>query len=222
MSRRTRAKPPNALARRHIPRLDVNPVHPEPRKIRQAAGLLESGRVVVYPTDTIYGLGADLSSRAAIDALYTLRKLDPEKPLSLICRSLSDVGRYAVIPDDCFHFMRRHLPGPYTLILKATPDAPRLGKSKRRTIGVRVPDNPVAHALVDALGRPIISTSAIFDDAASSDPIILAETLDPQLVGLVLDAGLLTGVPSTVIDWTGEAPELVREGAGDVSELVSP
>jgi tRNA threonylcarbamoyl adenosine modification protein (Sua5/YciO/YrdC/YwlC family) len=210
------------LARRHIPRLDVNPVHPEPRKIRQAAELLSSGRVVVYPTDTIYGLGADMASRPAIDRLYELRQLDPQKPLSLICRSLSDVGRYAIIPDDCYGFMRRHLPGPYTFVLKATPDAPRMGKSKRRAIGVRVPDSPVARALIDALGRPIISTSAIFDDQPTSDPIILSEMLDPQIVGLVLDAGLLVGVPSTVIDWTGEVPELVREGAGDVSDLVPP
>lgn len=222
MSRSTRAKPSNGLARRHIPRLDVNSVHPEPHKIRQAAALLESGRVVVYPTDTIYGLGADMTSRAAIDRLYQLRRLDPHKPLSLICRSLADVGRYAVIPNDCYRFMRRHLPGPYTFILKATPEAPRMGKSRRRAIGVRVPDNAVAHALIDALGRPLISTSAIFDGDAPSDPIVLAETLDPQIVGLVLDAGLLFGTPSTVIDWSEEEPEVLREGAGDVSDLVAP
>ena len=214
MSRRTHAKPPNALARRHIPRLDVNPAHPEPHKIRQAAALLESGRVVVYPTDTIYGLGADSDSRVAIDRLYALRKLDPNKPLSLICRSLSDVGQYAIMSNECHRFMRRHLPGPYTFILP--------GKSRRRAIGVRVPDSPVALALIDALGRPIMSTSAIFDGEATSDPIVLVETLDPQVVGLVLDAGLLAGVPLTVIDWTEEDPQVVREGAGDVSDLGAP
>ncbi len=222
MSRRTRAKPSNALARRHIPRLDVNPVHPEPHKIRQAAALLEAGRVVVYPTDTIYALGADMHSRTAIDRLYQLRRLDPHKPLSLICGGIAEVGRYAVISNDCFRFMKRRLPGPYTLVLRATPEAPRMGKSKRRAIGLRVPDSPVATALVQALGRPLVSTSAIFDGDAPSDPIVLAETLDPQIVGLVLDAGLLFGVPSTVIDWTEEEPEIVREGAGDVSDLAPP
>jgi tRNA threonylcarbamoyl adenosine modification protein (Sua5/YciO/YrdC/YwlC family) len=222
VSRSTHAKAPHALARRNIPRLDVNAVHPEPHKIRQAAALVESGRVVVYPTDTIYGLGADLTLRPAIDRLYQLRRLDPDKPLSLVCRSLGDVGRFAIIPDDCFQFMRRVLPGPYTFVLKATPEAPRMGRSKRRTIGVRVPDSPVARALVDALGRPLISTSAIFDSQNGSDPIALAETLDPQSVGLVLDAGLLDGVPSSVIDWTDEEPVVLREGAGDVSDLVSP
>ena len=168
----------------------------------------------MYPTDTIYGLGADSESRSAIDALYTLRKLEPHKPLALICRSLADVGQYAIMSNDCHRFMRRHLPGPYTFVLP--------GKTKRRAIGVRVPDSPVALALIDALGRPIISTSAIFNGEVTTDPIILAETLDPQLVGLVLDAGLLTGVPSTVIDWTEEEPQVVREGAGDVSDLVPP
>lgn len=183
----------------------------------------------MYPTDTIYGLGADMTSRAAIERLYQIRELDPDKPLSLICRSLSDVGHYAIVPDDCFHFMRRHLPGPYTFVLTATPEAPRIGsvgssggKSKRRAIGVRVPKSPVALALIDALGRPIVSTSAIFNGEPSSDPIALAKTLDPESVSLVLDAGLLTGGASTVIDWTDEEPKILRRGAGDVSDLNPP
>lgn len=215
-------RPRTVLARRRIIRLDVRADHPEPYKIRQAVALLDAGRVVVYPTDTIYGLGAAVDERTAVDGLYQLRRLDPKKPLALVCANLSQASRYTIIDNECYRFMRRALPGPFTFILKASSDAPRwLGRSRRRTVGVRVPDSPVAQALVDQLGRPLISTSAIVDGIPErpSDPAALADRLDPQIVGIVLDAGLLDGVPSTVIDWSGDEPELVRQGAGDVSEL---
>lgn len=215
-------RPRTVLARRRIIRLDVRADHPEPYKIRQAVALLDAGRVVVYPTDTIYGLGAAVDKRQAVDGLYQLRRLAAKKPLALVCANLSQASRYTIIDNECYRFMRRALPGPFTFILKASSDAPRwLGRSRRRTIGVRVPNSPVAQALVDQLGRPLISTSAIIEGIPErpSDPVALAERLDPQIVGIVLDAGLLDGVPSTVIDWSGDAPELVRQGAGDVSEL---
>ncbi len=200
--------------------MEINPEHPEPHRIRQAVAKLESGQNVVYPTDTIYGLAAGVDHRAAVERLYRLRKLDRSKPLSLVCADLSEVSRYAVVDNDCFRVMKRVLPGPYTFILRATKAAPRLGQSKRKTVGIRIPAHPVAQALVQALGAPLLSTSGLGDPGADlSDPLSLAEAYAGTEVDLVLDAGILLGVPSTVVDWSGDGPEIVREGAGDVAAL---
>lgn len=208
------------MARNRVQLLEVNPEHPEPHRIRQAVARLESGSNVVYPTDTIYGLAAAVDQRPAVERLYRLRQLDRTKPLSLVCGDLSVVSRYAVVDNECFRAMKRVLPGPYTFILRATKAAPRLGQSKRKTVGIRVPDHPVAQALIEALGGPLLSTSSLGDPGNDlSDPFELAEAYAGTEVSLVLDAGILRGTPSTVIDWSTSEPELVREGAGPVDEL---
>jgi len=208
------------LATRRTTLLHVNTDHPEPHRIGQAVAHLQAGRIIVYPTDTLYGLAADIENRSAIDRLYSLRRLDPKKPLSLICADLPQVGQYAILDDDCYRFMRRVLPGPYTFILKATRAAPRMGQSRRRAVGIRVPANPVAQALVRALGRPILSTSAApHEEEAVTDPVELANLYGGRDVALVLDAGLAVNTPSSVVDWSGDAPEIIREGAGDLAEL---
>lgn len=208
------------VARNRVTRLEINAEHPEPHRIRQAVARLETGQPVIYPTDTLYGLGADVEKTAAVQKLYGLRRLDPKKPLSLVCSSLEEVGQYAVFSNDAFRFMRRHLPGPFTLILKATRRAPRMGQSKRRTVGVRIPDHPVALELVRALGRPLLSTSVEEETDRVQDPVEYAERFQAHDVGLILDAGILEGRSSTVIDWSDEEPELVRPGAGE-SDLFS-
>lgn len=209
-----------ALAKPRTTLLSIHPEHPEPHRIGQAVAHLEAGRVIVYPTDTLYGLAADIENRTAIERLYSLRRLDPNKPLSLICRDLSQVAHYAIMSDECYRFMKRALPGPYTFILKATREAPRMGQNRRRAVGIRVPASPVAQALVEALGRPVLSTSAAgLDEAAVNDPVELAGLYGPRDVALILDAGLLFGTPSTVVDWSQDEPELVRQGAGDVADL---
>ena len=207
------------VARNRVTRLEINAEHPEPHRIRQAVARLEAGQPVIYPTDTLYGLGADVEQTSAVQKLYGLRRLDPKKPLSLICASLEEVGQYAVFSNDAFRFMRRHLPGPFTLILKATRKAPRMGQSKRRTVGVRIPDHPVAIELVRTLGRPILSTSVEEETDQVQDPAEYAERFQAHEVGLILDAGILEGRSSTVIDWSDETPELIREGAGASPEL---
>lgn len=208
------------MATRRTTLLHVNADHPEPHRIGQAVAHLQAGRIIVYPTDTLYGLAADIENRGAIDRLYSLRRLDPKKPLSLICADLPQVGQYAILDDDCYRFMRRVLPGPYTFILKATRAAPRMGQSRRRAVGIRVPANPVAQALVRALGRPILSTSAApHEEEAVTDPVELANLYGGRDVALVLDAGLAVNTPSSVVDWSSDAPEIIREGAGDLSEL---
>lgn len=207
------------VARQRATLMEIHPEHPEPHRIQQAVAKLIDARVIVYPTDTIYGLGADISSRAAIERIYALRKLDPKKPLSLVCGSLSEASRYAVIENECYRVMRKVLPGPYTFILRATREAPKVGDLKRRAVGVRIPEHPVALALTQALGRPLVSASAIRDDAevTVSDPVHLADHYGSEGVALVLDAGQLAGTPSTIIDWTEDRPVILRRGAGDAS-----
>jgi tRNA threonylcarbamoyl adenosine modification protein (Sua5/YciO/YrdC/YwlC family) len=209
------------LAKARAQLLAIHPEHPEPHRIQQALAKLVDARVIVYPTDTIYGIGADIESRAAIDRIYALRKLDAKKPLSLVCASISDASRYAVIDDDCHRAMRRLLPGPYTFVLRATREAPRMGDQKRRTVGIRIPNSPVALALVRGLGRPLISASAIIEGAEldTSDPVELADHYGSEGVALVLDAGPLPGTPSSIVDWTEDTPRILREGAGAVSSL---
>lgn len=199
--------------------LPIHPEHPEPHRVQQAVQLLRDGEVIGYPTDTLYGLAADPSSVSAIGRLYTIRKLDPKKPLALVCASLSQISRYAVFDDACFRFMKRVLPGPYTFVLRATRDVPRMGQTKRRTVGVRIPQAPAATALVSTLGYPFLSTSATEAGAGPSDPWAVAEAYGGRSVPLVLDAGILPGTPSTVVDWSGDEPTVVREGAGPLFEL---
>lgn len=209
------------MARGRAPLLEVSSQHPEPQRVRQAVQRLKAEEVIVYPTDTIYGLAVDFESRAGMEKLYALRKLDPKKPLSLVCSSMSEASQYAVIHNNCYRFMRRALPGPYTFVLNASPNVPRTGDKKRRAVGIRVPESKVAQAIIEALGHPVWNTSAIFDDEEPdgvSDPKLLAERYG-EGVGLVLDAGILDGTPSTVIDWTNDEPVILRRGAGDVSEL---
>lgn len=170
--------------------------------------------MIGYPTDTVYGFAADISHRQAIDRLYGLRKLDPKKPLSLVCSDLSEVSRYAVVSDECFRFMKRVLPGPFTFVLRATREAPRLGQSKRRAVGIRIPAHPVARALVAGLGRPLVSTGIPLEDSPVSDPIELAERYVGRDVAMFLDGGISPGDLSTVIDWTEEEPVILRQGAG--------
>lgn len=179
--------------------------------------------LLVYPTDTLYGLGGRLSSHPALERIYALREMDRNKPLSVVCATVSEASRYAVIPDECFRVMRRLLPGPYTFVLPATRDVPKMGDKKRRTVGVRIPAHPVALALIEAMGEPMLSASAILDDDPPedqdiSDPRRLAERYGGE-VALVIDAGILRGGASSVIDWTGDEPVILRRGAGDLSLL---
>lgn len=209
------------MARGRAPLLEVSNEHPESNRVRQAVQRLKNDEVIVYPTDTIYGLAVDFESRAGMEKLYALRKLDPKKPLSLVCASLSQASEYAVIHNACYRFMRRALPGPYTFILTASPNVPRTGDKKRRAVGIRVPESKVAQAIIEELGHPVWNTSALYDDAEPddvSDPKLLAERYGDG-VGLVLDAGILDGTPSTIVDWTGDEPIVLRRGAGDVSDL---
>jgi tRNA threonylcarbamoyl adenosine modification protein (Sua5/YciO/YrdC/YwlC family) len=198
--------------------VEVNPDNPEPRKIRRAVDALEAGEVIAYPTDTSYGLGCDLFNKKAIDRLYQIKGLDRSQKLSFVCQDLRDVARYAVMHDHVFRILKRYLPGPYTFILDATREVPKIIQTPRKAVGIRVPDHAVALELTRELGRPIISTTAArHGDEPTPDP----REIDQMFRGLslVLDVGSGGLVPSSVVDLTGSEPSVVRKGAGDVSEF---
>lgn len=197
--------------------IHLNAKHPEPRKISQAVAALERGAVIAYPTDSVYGLGCDLLSKRGIEALYRMKGMRHDQLLSFVCPDLSDIARYAIVGDAAYRVMRRLLPGPYTFILAATKEVPRVLRMKRKTVGVRVPSHPVTLALTSALGRPLVSTSASIDGEFLIDPREIEERF-PELE-LVLDAEDVGLTPSTVIDLSGEEPVLVRAGAGPVDFL---
>ncbi len=194
--------------------LEVNPRHPEPRKIQKAVDALERGGVIGYPTDTVYGLGCDLFQKKAIDSLYRIKGMKKDQKLAFICPNLSEVAKYAVVDDYAYRLLKKYLPGPYCFILDATREVPRVIQNKRKQVGVRIPDHPVTQALTQALGRPIISTTAVRQDADPDPDPRFVDTTFPGLE-LVLDAGACGLTPTTVVDLTGDEPVVLREGAGD-------
>lgn len=198
-------------------RLEINRQHPEPRKIEKAASILRDDGVIAYPTDTVYGLGCDIKSKKGVERIYRIKRMKPEQPLAFICPDLGDLAKYAVVDDRTYRLMRRLTPGPYCFILEATREVPRILQMKRKTVGIRVPHDEVALALVRALGNPIVSTTASLEGEPLADP----GEIDDAFKGLdlVLDGGYGGLTPSTVLDLTGEDIVVVREGAGPVDTL---
>jgi tRNA threonylcarbamoyl adenosine modification protein (Sua5/YciO/YrdC/YwlC family) len=198
--------------------LAINPDHPEPRKVQRTVEVLERGGVIAYPTDTVYGIGCDLTNKHAIDRLYTIKRMERSHPLAFVCPDLSDIARYAMVDNQVYRVLRRFLPGPYTFILPATREVPKLVQMKRKTVGIRVPASETARALARALGRPIISSTAA---RTGEDPMVDPHEIAQAFKGLdlVLDAGAGGLVPTTVIDLTESPPVIVREGAGSVEDF---
>ena len=199
--------------------LPVMPESPEPRKIRRAIDALEAGEVIGYPTDTVYGLGCDLMNKKAIDRLYQIKRMDKDHNLAFICPDLSEIARFAVVENQVYRVLKRFLPGPYCFILEATREVPKIVHMKRKTVGIRVPNNRVILDVVRGLGRPIISTTA---QLPGEEPFIDPKDIDRAFkgLGLVLDVGAGGMVPTTVIDLTTSPPTIVREGAGPIDEFV--
>lgn len=199
--------------------VEIQPQHPDPRKVQRAVDALEAGDVIGYPTDTVYGLGCDLLNKRAVDRLYAVKRMPRTHPLAFICPDLADIARYAIVEKPAYRILRHYLPGPYCFILEATREVPKLVLSKRKTVGIRVPNHPVTLALVRTLGRPIISTTAQLD---GGEPFVDAAEIDDAFpgLGLILDAGGGGTVPTTIIDLTQTPPAVIREGAGDVQDFL--
>lgn len=198
--------------------LSINVDHPEPRKIRRAVEALQAGGVIAYPTDTVYGLGCDLTNKHAVERLYSIKGMDRSHPLAFVCPDLSDIARYAMVDNQVYRVLRRFLPGPYTFILEATRDVPKLVQMRRKNVGIRVPACEATRALVRELGRPVISSTAA---RPGEEPLVDPHEIDALFRGLalVLDGGAGGLVPTSVIDLTTAPPTIVREGAGAVDEF---
>lgn len=195
----------------------IHPVDPQPRLVKQAVRILRDGGVIAYPTDSIYALGCALDEKPAVQRIQWLRETDKDHNFTLVCRDLSDIGTYARVDNIVFRLLKAHTPGPYTFILKATGEVPRrLQNPKRKTIGIRVPDNAIVRALLDAHGEPILSSTLMLpdDELPLSDPEDIRERLEHH-VDLVIDGGNCGLEPTTVVDLSEGPPRILRRGRGD-------
>jgi tRNA threonylcarbamoyl adenosine modification protein (Sua5/YciO/YrdC/YwlC family) len=197
----------------------VDIYYPDREQILHAVDILKNGGVIVYPTDTIYGLAADILNKEAVLKIFKIKKVSKQKLLSLIFSDLKGIADWAHIPNGAFRLMKRVLPGQYTFILPASKELPKSIVQKRTTMGVRVPDSEVVRRLVDELGRPLLSSSVPKGaDDYFTDPGEIAERYNHE-IDLILDGGIMPTLPSTVVDFTVDPPEILREGAGDVNVL---
>jgi len=191
--------------------LSINADNPQQRLINRVCSVLEEGGVIVYPTDTFYGIGCNLFNKRGIQLIYRLKNRPLKKPFSFLCDSLKEVSRYALVSNYAYKTMKRLLPGPYTFILEGTRLVPKIMLTKRKTVGIRVPDNSICLDIIRTFGRPIISTSAVFDDPQS-----IKEAYG-SFLDVIIDGGVLYQSPSSVVSLIDDIPEVIREGKGDVS-----
>ena len=196
--------------------IKINPQNPQERLLRQAVEALLGGGLIAYPTDTTYAVGCDLYNLKGIAKIYQIKRRPTSKPFSFICHDLKNISEYAQVGNYAYKVMKRLLPGPYTFVLEASRQVPKILQTKRRTVGIRVPDHPIALELVGLLGHPIISTSASLSDGqVESDPYEIEDRFKPHLT-LVIDAGIIPPSPSSIISLIDDAPEVIREGKGPV------
>ena len=200
--------------------LSINPVNPQPRRIQQVVDVLQNDGIIIYPTDTVYGLGCSIFSKKAIKRLYQIKKVNQKKPLTFICSNQTEVQEYTQgIPTDVFKLLRRKLPGPYTFVFKASKIVPKMMLTPRSTVGLRWPDHPIANEIVSAFGHPILSSSLrISEDELYEDPQEIHEKYKKQ-VDLIVDGGAIFAENSTIIDFSHGTVEISRMGKGSVEWL---
>ena len=197
--------------------IQLHPQNPQPRLIKQVAECLKDGGVIIYPTDTIYGLGCDINQHKGIERICKIKNVDPQKAqLSFICRDLSHLSDYTkTIDTPLYRMLKSYLPGPYTFILPASKQVPKILQSKKSTVGIRVPDNIICRHILDELGNPILSASLPGDMVEEyTDPEVIYENFGDK-VDFVIDGGIGSMVPSTVVDCTTSEWEIIRQGLGE-------
>ncbi|MDH5547774.1 MAG: L-threonylcarbamoyladenylate synthase [Gammaproteobacteria bacterium] len=201
----------------------IHPENPQQRLIAQAVAIIRSGGVVIYPTDSCYALGCHLGDKGAVDRIRRIRGVNSQHDFTLVCRDLAEVGVYARLDNVAFRMIKNITPGPYTFILPATGEVPRrLLNPKRKTIGVRIPDNAIVRSLLDSLGEPIMSTTLSLpgEEFPMSDPYDMRDTLGNQ-VDLIIDGGNCGLEATTVVSLLDGVPEVLRQGKGDVSGIIT-
>jgi len=200
--------------------LSINNQNPQMRLIRKAIEILQDGGIIIYPTDTVYGMGCDLFNKRGIEKIYEIKRRKKKQPLSFVCADLKDISQYAKVSDYAYKTMKRLLPGPYTFILEASRLVPKIILPKRQTTGIRVPDNRICLSLVGELGHPIISTSVTVENGeVLSNPYEIKEQFG-HCVDLIIDGGNLVSEPSSVISLVDDSIDIIRVGKGDVSTLI--
>lgn len=198
--------------------LEIHPTNPQGRKIEMVADVLRKGGVVAYPTDTVYGFGCDIQDKKALERIYRVKRMPKDHPVSFVCPDLRDISRYAVVDDWAYRVMKRLLPGPYTFVLPATREVPRMVMRKQKTVGIRVPEHPITQALLAALGSPIISTSVSREGESFYDAEEIHRVFGRE-VDMVVDGGERGLVPSTIVDLSGGTAQVLREGLGPVDAI---
>jgi len=202
--------------------LEINPLHPQPRLVSRVADVLRSDGVIVYPTDTVYGLGCDINSKKALERVRRIKKIDNKRHLSFVFSDLKTIAHYAQVDDNSYRILKRYLPGPYTFVLKATRLVPRIVLTKRNEVGIRIPDNRICQSLLQELGNPILSSSVRLPDDQLLDHPREIEAMYKGQVDLVVDGGVFLPEPSSVISLLDDVPQVVRVGKGDVNAFLSP
>ena len=195
----------------------INPENPQQRLISRVADILKDGGLIAYPTDTYYGIGCDIMNKRAIERIYKLKQRNKNQPFSFICADLKNISQYAKVSNYAYKTMRRLLPGPYTFILTGSKLVPKIMLTRRKTAGIRVPANNICLALVEALGNPVISTSATMPDGDVFHDASLIHDHFGSRIDAVIDGGPVAGMPSSVVSLEDDVPKIIREGLGDVS-----
>ncbi|MBL7179051.1 MAG: L-threonylcarbamoyladenylate synthase [Pseudomonadota bacterium] len=199
--------------------IEINHRNPQQRLIAKVVEMIKKGGIIAYPTDTYYGIGCDIMNKKAIEKIYLLKQRNTTKPFSFICSGLKHISDYAKVSNYAYKTMKRLLPGPYTFVLEGSKLVPKIMLTKRKTAGIRVPDNSICLALVEALGNAIINTSASMPDGTIFfDPSLIHDFFQSS-IDVVIDGGPVPGYPSSVISLMDDIPEVIREGRGDVSSF---
>ena len=200
--------------------IEINTKNPQQRLITKVVEVIKNGGIIAYPTDTYYGIGCDIMNKKAIEKIYLLKQRDKIKPFSFLCSDLKNISHYAKVSNYAYKTMKRLLPGPYTFVLEGSKLVPKIMLTKRKTAGIRVPDNSICLELVKELGNPIISTSASMPDGTLFfDPSLIHDYFQSR-IDIVIDGGPVPGFPSSVISLINDMPEVIREGRGDVSLFI--
>ena len=197
--------------------LKINPINPQERLLCKVGEVLKKGGIIAYPTDTYYGIGCDIMNKRTIEKIYQLKQRSKNKPFSFICSDLKNISNYAKVSNYVYRTMKRLLPGPYTFVLEGSRLVPKIMLTKRKSVGIRVPDNRICISLVKEIGNPIISTSASMpDNQIFHDPSLIHDYFGSR-IDLVIDGGPVPGEPSSIISLVDDMPEVIRKGLGDVS-----
>lgn len=195
----------------------INPDNPQQRLINQVVQELRSGATICYPTDTGYGIGCDMFNQKAIKKIIQIKQRPKDKPFTFMCQDLKNISEYAHVSNNAYRLLKKNLPGPYTFVLPGTKLVPKLMSSKQKTVGIRVPDSNICQQLLQTLGNPIINTSVPYENDPPPIEAYDIEMLIGNRVDLIIDGGPAYPDPSTVIDLTGDTPEILRDGKGDLS-----